>query len=320
MAISIDTQDLERYPGIIKRISIDQKSVVLQGFDGDEQYILSFSTSAYADVVDRTNIQDYYITNLKSGWCKSSGFVGTSFALSSTNNSIEVKIDSTTGGISDGYYRVILDHNNGIPIDAEIVAKDMENKIRAIASSLDTDDIGFKLAYLNATVEFIGGKFSIISGSVSSFYSGANKSSVAVRASAINDCSEMLGFNLPTNSETIDSINVKEAVVLTDLAASTVSGTMQVTIGQNIGASINDCIAITDGENVDYFQVTAITDNTIISFDASTVSNDYVANAAKVQILRMQDPDAGPMQWFTDIDSVIRHGIKTIMNQIDYSG
>ena len=133
MAINIETQDLVNYPGNVKRVTVDQESVVPQGYEGDEQFMLSFSTSAYSDIASRTAIQDYYVTHFRAGWCKSSGFTGTKFALDSTHNSLEVKIDSTTSGISSGYYRVTLDHNNGIPIDAEVVAADLEDKIRAIA-------------------------------------------------------------------------------------------------------------------------------------------------------------------------------------------
>jgi hypothetical protein len=88
MAIQIDTQDLDNYPGNVKRVSVDQTSVVPQGFEGDEQFMLNISTSAYSDNVNRTNIQSLYITNFKAGWCKSSGFSGTKFALDASRKAI----------------------------------------------------------------------------------------------------------------------------------------------------------------------------------------------------------------------------------------
>lgn len=318
MAISVDTQDLNNYPGNVKRVTVDQESVVPQGFEGDEQFMLSFATTAYSNNTLRTRIQTYYVTNFKAGWCKSSGFSGTKFALDSTHNSLEVKIDSTVSGVSDGYYRITLDHNNGIPIDAEVVASDMELKIRAIADSLDTADIGFRLAFMNSSVEFQGGRFWIVSGSTGQYYSGSNKSAVRVRASSVNDCSEILGFHLSTSSELVDSLAVKEALVTSNLTGSTISGTTSITINQVTGAAVNDCMLITDGTYTDYFQITDVSGATI-EFDGTPVVHDYLANKAKVQLLREQDPDADPTLWFGDIDKITRHGIKTMINQIDYS-
>jgi len=315
MAINVDTQDLINYPGNVKRVTIDQDSLVPTGTEGDEKYMLNFSTTAYSDNVARTRIQDYYITNFNMGWCKSSGFAGTKFSLDATHNSLEIKIDATTSGISGGYYRIALDHNSGVPIDADAVASDMEDKIRSVANSLTGNDAGYKLAYMNASVEFKNGKFWITSGSLGEHYSGSDRSSVRVRASSVNDCSEMLGFNISSNSEDIDSQQVKEALVLT-----TVSGSVsQIAIDQSIGASVHDCVIIKDNTNYDYFQITGMVGDTVLSFDSSVVVNNYEANKAKVQLLREQDPDARPALVLDDVDKITRHGLKTIINQIDYS-
>ena len=318
MAINVDTQDLINYPGNVKRVTIDQESVVPQGYEGDEQFMLSFSTSAYSENVARVAIQDLYITDFKAGWSKSSGFSGNKFALDSTHRALEVKIDSTTSGISDGYYRIMLEHSDGIPADAEVVAADIETKIRAIADNLEGEDVGYRLAYMNASVEFKGGRFWFVSGSLGAYYSGANKSSVKVRPSALLDCSELLGFNLATDSETVDSLGVKEALVLTDYVA-TASGVGAITISANIGAVVNDCMVITDRVNHEYFQITDVTGGTSIEFDRSKVTNDYDMLKTKVQLLREQDPDADPTLWMADVDKITRHGIKTMINQIDYS-
>ena len=320
MAINLDTQDLENFPGNIKRVTVDQDSVVPYGYGGDETFMLSFSTTAYSDNTARTRIQDYYITNFKAGWCKSSGFTGTKFALDSTHNAIEVKIDATTSGISDGYYRITLSHNSGVPIDAEVVAADMQSKLKALSDTLGTVDAGFRLAYMNSVVEFKGGRFWIVSGSLGQYYSGTNKTSVRVRESSVNDCSAILGFDLSTSSEIVDSLAVKEALVLTTFSGSVVtSGTGQITIDQNVGASVNDCMLITNGTDTDYFQISSVTNGTAIEFDASKVSGDYTANSAKVQLLREQDPDADPTLWFDSIDKITRHGVSTMISQIDYS-
>jgi hypothetical protein len=317
MAINIDTQDLVSYPGNIKRVVIDQTSVVPTSNEGDETFMLSFTTAAYSNNTDRTRIQTSYVTGFKSGWSKSSGFTGTSYALDSTHNSIEVKIDSTTSGIDSGYYRLTLDHNNGIPIDAIAVAKNIEEKLKEVAENLASVDLGYKLAYLNSSVQFIGSRLYIVSGSLGEYYTGASRSSVRVRPSLVNDCSEILGFNLPTESEEIDGMSIKEALVLTTISG--MVGTQQITINQNVGAVINDCMLITNGVDTEYFQITNVTDGIYISLDASVLSHVYLASKSKVQLLRLQDPDAGPALWFDNIDKVTRHGIKSMMNQIDYS-
>lgn len=319
MAINVDTQDLTNYPGNVKRVTVDQESVVPQGYEGDEQFMLSFSTTAYSNIDERTQIQDYYVTNFKTGWCKSSGFAGTKFALDVTHRSLEIKIDSTTSGVSDGYYRITLVHNDGVPIDAEVIAADMEIKIRALADNLEGNDVGYRLACMNASVEFKGGRFWVVSGSTGRYYSGDNKSAIRIRPSTVFDCSELLGFDLSTSSELVDSLAVKEALVLTDFAGSTISGAGAITINQNVGAVTYDCMLITDGINTDYFQITSVTNGTVIAFDGTPVTNDYLASKAKVQLLRVQDPDADPTLWFDDVDKITRHGIKTMINQIDYS-
>ena len=69
MAINIDTQDLVNYPGTVKRVTVDQEQVVPQGYEGDEQFMLSFSTTAYSDNTARTRIQDNYVTYfIKEEW------------------------------------------------------------------------------------------------------------------------------------------------------------------------------------------------------------------------------------------------------------
>lgn len=321
MAINVDTQNLVDYPGNVKRVTIDQESVVPQGQEGDEQFMLNFSTPAYSDIENRTQIQDYYVTSFRTGWCKSSGFAGTTFALTSGTCNLEVQIDSTTSGTdgASGYYSITLEHNSGVPIAAEVVAADMETKIRALADTFGSADIGFKLAYMNSSVSFTGGKIWIVSGSTGEWYSGANKSSVNVRQSATNDCTAVLGFNLSVSSEAVDSSEIKEALVTATFYGSTASGTSTITLNQSVGAVVNDCMLITDGTNTDYLQVTNVTGNTLIEFNADTVSSDYLANASKVQVLKEQDPDADPALWFDTIDKITKHGIKTMINQIDYS-
>lgn len=325
MAIQIDTQDLVNYPGTTKRVTIDLESIVPLGSEGDEKFVLSATTSAYSNNTSRTAIQDLYVTEMKSGWCKSSGFAGASgkFYIDDTHKSIKIKMDATVSGTDgNGYYTVTLTPNEDqTPISGEVIAAELEEGIRAIADNLNTNDTGFYSAYRNASVEYRNSKFWIVSGSISSYYSGNNRSSVLVASADTNDCLEILGFDLPTSSYALSNVAVKETLLNSNYVAG--AGTLSVNTGT--GASVGKAFMITDGTNTEYFTaLSGTTDSSIVvateatnGFDA--IVNGYSANKARIQLLREQDPESVPTNWYTSIDQLIRFGIKTISNQIDYS-
>lgn len=325
MAISLDVQDLINFPGTTKRVSIDLESIVPLGNEGDEQFVLSATTNAYSDNTVNTSIQDLYVTELMSGWCKSSGFAGASgkFYIDDTHKSLNVKIDATTSGTAgNGYYVVTLTPNDdNTPITGEVIASELEEKIRAIASELDTEDIGFFSAYRNASVEYKNGKFWIISGSISPYYSGNNRTSVVIAAADTDDCTEVLGFDLPTTSYDLSNVAVKETLLNSDYTTNT--NTLGVNTGT--GASAGKVFMITDGTNIEYFTaLSGTTDSSIKVATSATngyvgIVNNYSANKAKIQLLREQDPESVPTNWYTSIDQLVRFGIKTISNQIDFS-
>ncbi len=325
MAININTQDLENFPGNVKRVSIDLESIVPLNEEGDEKFVLSANTSAYSDIAERTSIQDLYVTQMKSGWCKSSGFTGSSgkFYLDSTHNRLKVKVDATTSGTDGlGFYEVHLNYNQDeTPLNGEVIADDLEKKIRAISKVLAEPDIGFSNSYRNASVEFKNGRFVIVSGSISPHYSGNNRSAVEVAPADTNDCSEILGFDLPTTSYALSNVDIKETILNTSYTAD--SGTLSVNSG--MGATPGKCFMITDGTNTDYFVSLAGTNDTQIVVPTNStngftgISNDYTANKAKIQMLREQDPESVPTCWYTSIDQLVRFAIKSIANQIDYS-
>lgn len=323
MALNIDTQDLVNYPGTVKRVTIDTDSIVPTGQEGDEKIVMTASTTAYSDNTARTAIQDLYITDFKAGWCKSSGFAGSGgkFSLDSDHYKLWVKIDNTVSGTWSGYYEIDLTYNeDSTPISGEAVAADMEEQIRAI--TLDTADTGYSLSYKNASVEYMNGKFYIVSGSVSSYYTGANRSSVKVRAASTKDCSVQLGFNMSMDSQRMAGITSKEVALSSDytVADNTVS------VNTGLGVSVGQAYLITDGYNTDYF--TALTGSTESSIAVAVsgtngfhaISNNYAtASGTKVQKLVEQDTDAGPDFWYTDMDAIGRWAIKSLVNQIDYS-
>ena len=325
MAISINVQDLENYPGITKRVSIDLESVVPLTNEGDEQFVLSASTSAYSDNTLRTTIQDLYVIELKTGWCKSSGFAGSSgkFYVDDTHKTMRVRIDATVSGTDgSGYYDITLTPNeDSTPITGEVIAEEMEESIRALAASLNPADSGFYAAYRNASVEYKNGKFWIISGSMSPHYSGNNRTSVVVVSGTTNDCTEVLGFDLPTTSYALSNVAVKETLLNTNYTV----GDSTVNVNTGTGASAGKVFMITDGINIDYFTaLSGTTDSSIVvpttaANNYAGIVNNYTANKAKLQLLREQDPESVPTNWYTSIDQLVRFGIKTIANQIDYS-
>lgn len=327
MAINIDTQDLEKFPGNTKRISVDLASIVPIGAEGDEKFVLSTSTSAYSDNIARTSIQDLYITAISAGWCKSSGFAGSSgkFYLDDTHKSLKIKMDATVSGTDgSGYYTVELTPNDdATPVSGEVVALELETKIRELANDLEPADVGFTTAYRNASVEYRNGKFWIVSGSISPYYSGNARSSVIITSSDTNDCTKELGFDLPTTSYSLASVAVKETLLNSDYTANT--DTLNINTGT--GAKPGMAFMITDGtvEGTEYF--TALSGTTDYSIKVATSSNngfvgitrDYSANRAKLQLLKEQDPEGVPTNWYTSIDQLIRYGIKNMASQIDYS-
>jgi hypothetical protein len=319
MALNVDTQDLVNYPGNNKRVALDIDSLVPHGYEGDEQIVIVVSTTAYSDIANRTAISDLYITEAKSGWIKSSGFKGSLFQLDDTHKTFRIALDTTVSGYNGtGWYDVTLSHSSGSNLPGEQVADDMETKIRAIPDGVqwNAGDTGLMMAYKNCSVEFESGRFKIISGSMTDAYTGLDKSAVAVTSGTTNDCTEMLGFDLTISSEVLATTQIKEAEVLT-----TYSGASVVYTSGGTGAASGDAMAITDGSNTEYFIVDSLnpsgSDITILT--GTEPSNTYLANKAKVQLLRMNDPGFEPKSAFGTVDSIARYGIKNMVNQIDYS-
>lgn len=316
MAINFSTQDLQNYPGINKIVSLDLTNIVPMGYEGDEQIVLVASTSAYSNNATRTSIPNFYITEARSGWIKSSGLKGGAFALSAAANKMRVKLDATVSGADgSGWYTIVLNHNNGIPISGDVVAVDIENKIRALANSLNIGDVGFTMAYKNCSVEFENNRFKIISGSVSKYFIGQDRSSVAVASGIVDDCSFLLGFDLAVSSEYLANISVREALITTNIP--TGSGVFYIQTGMSL--SVGDPIAIMDGVNApEYTLVQGIIGDSQVTV-SPTFTRAYTAYKAKIQCLRVQDPENQPLSPFDSIDDVARHALKHVTSQIDYS-
>ena len=90
-------------------------------------------------------------------------------------------------------------------------------------------------------------------------------------------------------------------------------------ISGGTGAITGDAMVITDGNNSDYFIVAGVPFATEITVVSGSISNSYTTAAAKVQLLKMNDPEFEPASAFGTVDSIGRYGIKNMINQIDYS-
>ena len=77
MAVNVTVYDLDNYPDNSKTVTVNHSTLVPIGYEGDEQCVLSFTTTAYSDNTNTTSIQDIYVRETRAGWCKSSGLVGT---------------------------------------------------------------------------------------------------------------------------------------------------------------------------------------------------------------------------------------------------
>lgn len=315
---TVTVYDLENYPDNSKTITTLLKSVVPVGAEGDEKWVVSFATTAYSDNTNRTAIQDIYIRNVRAGWLHSSGLVGTSgrFTIGSTSKTLGIKMDNVT----NTYY---IELDEGTNMTGDVIAADMETKIRAIpdGAQWQTEDDGYKMSYINATVVFEHNKFIIVAGSMAEYYTGSNKTAVDVTSSGVDTAYDNLGFNLSLSSEDMAGITLKETLI----TSSYTTDTTPLSIGDGTGVSAGNAVYITDGTNYDYFTaLSGTTDTSIVVATESTnnftgITHSYTSGEAKIQILSFGDPDLVPTPAYTTVDEIIRFGIKSITNQIDFS-
>jgi hypothetical protein len=99
-----------------------------------------------------------------------------------------------------------------------------------------------------------------------------------------------------------------------------------VAISAGTGVAAGDCLMITDGTNTDYFTaISGTTDTSLVVptlaiHNYAAITHNYtIADGARIQLLREQDPEGEPSSWYDSVDSVVRYGIKVIVNEIDYS-
>lgn len=312
MATNVTVRDLENYPDNFKTITVDQSTLVPTGARGDEKWVNSFTTTAYSDNTNLTAIQDIYVREFKAGWYKSSGLVSGPFIIQSGRQWLGVKIDA------NNTYYIQLDAST---YGGDSLASQIEEKIRAVPTTSGTwntgDDV---LAYENAIVDYVNGKFIIVSGNVGEFYTGVNRSSVAITASGADTLFSYLSFKLGVSSESL-STNLSTQTMLG--TSYTVSGATLV-LASDIGFVAGDSAYITNGTTSDYFTVISGSGVTWTVPNVATngfngIANSYTTGEAKVMRLRFQDPDQEPVCYHDTIDSIVRWGIASLVNQIDFS-
>lgn len=324
MAVNVTVYDLDNYPDNNKTVTVNQSTIVPVGYEGDEQWVLSFTTTAYSDNTNRTAIQDIYVREMKAGWVKSSGFTGSAgkFTLvSGTSNQLKVKMDASAGASGGGgYYTIELDP--GVNLSGEVIAADMEAKIRALPDDVSwvIADDGYSLSYKNAVVDYFNGRFKVVSGSVGRYYTGTNRSSVDIAKVSADTCYETLGFDLSIDSQTIAGQSIKEVL----LATSYTTDTATMVVNTGLDAAAGDCAMITDGTNTDYFQIISVSGTTLTVPTSGDngftgVSNSYTAEVSKVQLLKEQDPEQSPVPYYDTVDAITRWGIMSVSNQLDFS-
>ena len=345
MAVNVQVYDLTNYPDNNKTVTIDIKQVTPIGYEGDEQWVISATTTAYSDIAARTAIQDIYLTDIKGGWVKSSGFKSEPFTISAaeTENTLLIRIDNdvpTETGISDLYdvggstywWMIVMD--DGV-YTGDDLAEHIEEKIRdLVTDNEDTGDpfnvddpgssAGHRLAYMNASVEFANGKFRIISGTVSDSYTDNDRSSVLMyTGSFTNSANSVLGFDLP-----LDTYNLYLALADMVESATTSAYTSPAT---DLAVNFPTGTATTSGvffirDNVDntkeeyFLAITGSDENTL---KVTTPAGAQLANSydegSRVQLLSWNDVSAEPNTYYQEVDSAVRWTIKTLANQIDYS-
>ena len=199
------------------------------------------------------------------------------------------------------------------------------NAIRAMNGSVSST---YQLGYMNMSVEYTDGRFQFVSGSVSEYYSGANKSSVNINTGTLDlkdgeNANHILGLDFPMTSESLASFEAKEARVNGSYTAGNTTLNVKEYTWVDIATISGSVFAITsDNSSWEYFLCTGgtVSAMTIAGMHGSGgLINSYSDDDKLLMFDGPQDPQAVPTPWHSEIDSIVRWGVKSISNQIDFS-
>lgn len=303
MATNISVYDINNYPDNPKTVTLDLKQVVPLGAYGDEKWVLTCVTSATAS--GSASIQDAITQYFMAGWAKSNGVNQGPYTISVTQKDLRVSINNST-------YRTISLTPQASPIVGSAVAAEMQSYIQGLAATggLEAGNLAFK----NAQVDFVDGRFIITSGSPSSSYTGSTRSSVDVLPGASNDISVHLGLYAPATSEKIAGNTIYQTYVSFPYTSS--SGLTVIDVASSSNFQSGDCIGVTDGTVTSYRYVSSVAAG-VINVNAALASN--YAIGSRIQTLRLQDPEGTPPSVFESIDDAARYMLAGIINQINFA-
>lgn len=304
MAVNVSVFDLDNYPNNSKTVTVDLSELVPYGSGGEDYWVLSSRTSATAS--GGATIQRLYINDTKLGWLKASGLHAGPYSVTGSQKHLVVAVDEAIGSGTE-----IELTENVLSLGGDTVAADLQAKIQALGK-IGGAKAG-NLSYLNACVTFVNGRFKVVSGTVSSEYIGANRSSVAIAdGTTTTGLAAELGFDMPFTSEVLAGTAVVQTSVSSTYTAP--STTLLVTAAGII--SEGDCIALSDGTNKEFRGVESSIGNTITL--SSGFTNSYAADSL-LQVLDVRDPSGEPPPAYSKIDDYVKFSIASMVNQIDFS-
>lgn len=302
MVINETTQDAINNPGNTKTVSLDIVKNVFADSEGDEQYALLLSTTATSKL-NAGAIANTYLRDFVVGYSKSRKVNGP-FTIDGTNNQLQISIDGSAS--------VEITLTPGTGLTPENIVDDLQTQISSLSAVGEPEE--GNLAFLNADVDFVEGRFRILSGSISDTYTGNAKSSVAVTSGA-NDVSVLLGFDIPIESEALASKTPAESITISGY---TTSGTV-LALESVTGLNAGEAFTITDGINREYFIATAVTSGSAeLTIDSTALSNSYSAGSV-VQRIFERDPDIVLASPIKTVDEVMKFSLKNVVNQIDFT-
>ena len=303
MAVNVSVFDLVNFPSNPKTVTVDLTELVPAGNGGEDTWVFSAITTATAS--GGAAIQRLYISDTKFGWVKSSGLRQGPYSVTAGQKNLRIAIDE---GIADAV-EIELEVSASL-ISRQAVANDIQTKLNNTARTGGAKE--GNLAYLNVVVRFANGYFEIISGTASDVYTGTSRSSVEVAdGTTTTGLAAELGLDVTFSSETIAG----DPPATTSLSVDYTTGTGLTVTTAGI-VSTGDCLAITDGTNLEFRGVESSIGATITL--SSGLANTY-SSGTLIQVLKLQDPAGQPAPAYPNVDDVIKQSISSIANQIDFS-
>jgi len=304
MVINEQVRDLDINPNVQKQITLDLQKIIPTDNRGDEVYVISAVTTAVSKLTSTANISPIFLRDFKAGYSKSTGFKSPPFNITTSNNKLQIAVDGSS------YREVTLETGNGLT--GEDIATDLQTKISALGGSGATEE--GNLGFLNILVQFINGRFRVISGTISNTYTGTAKSSVSIIAATSSDASSTLGFDIPVESESLSSKQAAES----KLIASYSSG-VTLHLDDVAEFTAGSAFTVSDGSNREYFVAASVSSASgTMTISGAGLNNSY-ATGSIVQHIFERDPDSSLASPYEDIDAMVRFQVRSLANQIDFS-